>query len=151
MTATTWNFISVGVFDHRNDAEHALLELRRQGISCEQTSLSETTSTETDGPSGPPTFETGAGVGMLAGAAVGGLAGAGLPGLLAGGLAGGLFGAVIDLGIPEADARFYQDDVDAGRTVLVVQSDDAPAVEAVMTRLNAKRVRTLPTVRKLPP
>src|SRR5262249_52080753 len=75
-----------------------------------------------------------AGIGVLVGASLGGLlAGAGaapgavagglLMGLLEGGVVGGALGALIGTGIPEEEAHYYQHELDAGHTIVAVNSD----------------------------
>ena len=90
-------------------------------------------------------IEKGTRPGVVAGGVVGGLAGAAvallIPGLgpaLAGGIlatiggaavgaaTGGLIGTLIEVGIPEEDARRYHDAVHSGRTIVIVQADDNP-------------------------
>ena len=83
--------------------------------------------------------------GVVAGGVVGGLAGAAVallvPGIgpaLAGGIlatiggaavgaaTGGIIGTLIEVGIPEEDARRYNDDIHSGRTIVIVQADNNP-------------------------
>lgn len=129
----------VGTFMDRGIAEAAMEELREMGFGAEVGLAAP--SVPAQGASGPPTWETGAGVGLLTGASVGGLA-AGLPGVVAGGLAGGLIGALIDLGVPETDARFFHDEYQAGRTVVIVRAGERAAEAAeVLRRYGAKEVR----------
>lgn len=142
----------VGVFGNRELAREAAEELRRAGFAPEQMSLAfqeappaapTTEAADTgDRASGPPTVGTGAGIGMLSGAALFGLAAGGPAGLLAGALVGGLLGAFIDLGIPETDARFYGEQVEAGRAVLTVRAGGRAAEAAeILLRCEAEEVR----------
>lgn len=86
--------------------------------------------------------ETGAAAGALTGGTLGAIAGAAVTGLIpgigpvlaagaltgvvggaaAGGTAGGLVGALVGLGISEDDAQTYEDDLAAGRTLVVVEA-----------------------------
>jgi hypothetical protein len=112
---------AVGVFDSRRQADETVSALRAAGFSAAQIGIGARSAEP--GASGPPTWENGAAVGGMTGAALGGLA-AGPPGMAAGALAGLLLGALIDLGIPEQDARWYSDEADAGRVVVTVQAGD---------------------------
>ena len=62
--------------------------------------------------------------GPIAAALAGGLGGAGL-----GAAAGGLIGALIDMGIPEDEAKHYQDQVGSGKTLVVVRTNDDVSAE----------------------
>ena len=96
---------------------------------------------ETKAPEGTA---TGVGTGMAVGAGLGWLAGIGalaIPGLgpliaagpimaamsgaAAGGIVGGLAGALIGMGIPEYEAKHYQDRVKSGYALISVHSDDS--------------------------
>lgn len=90
----------------------------------------------------PSYTEEGAAAGAVTGGAVGALAGAVATGLIpgvgpvlatgilagvlggaaAGAAAGGVFGALIGMGIPEEEARKYEEEFLAGRTLVVVQA-----------------------------
>src|SRR5207302_3125027 len=96
---------AVAVFDTREQARRAVEELRRAGFRDAQIGVgARREGSGEEGASGPPTWETGAGIGAMLGASLGGLA-AGPPGLASGAVVGLLLGALIDLEIPEEDAR----------------------------------------------
>src|SRR5512143_3925385 len=138
----------VGVFEDRRQADEAITELRQAGFREDQIGVA-TRQAEGETP-GATTAEEGsrAGVGaiagVLAGAGLGGLVGLGvLAGVIpvigpviaggtlatilanaAGGAAiGGLVGALAGAGIPEEEARYYQGELEAGRTIVTVQAD----------------------------
>jgi hypothetical protein len=55
-------------------------------------------------------------------AIAGGILTAVLGGAAIGAVAGGLIGALTNMGVPEDEARFYQDELQAGRTLVTVQA-----------------------------
>ncbi|GHO90800.1 hypothetical protein KSF_008480 [Reticulibacter mediterranei] len=57
-------------------------------------------------------------------AIAGGILTAVLGGAAIGAVAGGLIGALTNLGVPEDEAHFYQDELRAGRTLVTVQAKD---------------------------
>lgn len=108
----------------------------------------------------PEGFTTGAMVGGALGALIGGLTLVGslvvpgsqlllfgpavgaLTGLATGAAAGGLIGALVGMGIPEIEAKFYQDAVDKDENILVVVNsrlDDANRIEDLFKRYDARR------------
>jgi hypothetical protein len=112
---------AVGVFTTREQAEAALMELRAAGFADEDIGTSIEPASNT--AQGEPTWRNGAAIGGMSGAAAGGLA-AGPAGMLAGGLTGLLVGVLIDLGIPEQDARWYSEEAGAGRVIVTVRAGD---------------------------
>jgi hypothetical protein len=130
----------VGVFVDRAQAEQAIQALERAGFTDQQIGFirpGEQTSRETKIDTGT---RVAAGVGS--GGVVGGIVGAAvallIPGLgpaIAGGIlaatlgatigavAGGLIGALTNLGVDEEDARYYQSELQAGRTLVIVNAD----------------------------
>lgn len=147
-TTTEQRSTVVGVFEDRRQADTAIRELHQAGFREDQIGVAgrhaegempEATTAE------PGThWETGAAAGALAGAGVGGLVGLGiLAGVIpaigpviaggtlaailanvAGGAAlGGLVGALVGAGIPEEEARYYQSELEAGRTLVTVKAD----------------------------
>ncbi|MCX6023210.1 MAG: hypothetical protein NTZ05_16090 [Chloroflexi bacterium] len=141
---------TVGVFRERINAERAVEELQLAGFHHDQIGFT-VYSDRGDQMTPPPPHAAheghdegpGAAGGMLTGAITGGLAAAAvaltIPGFgpaLAGGLlattltgaaigaaAGGITGALVDLGVDEDDARFYDEEFRAGHTVVTVRSD----------------------------
>lgn len=96
---------AVGLFDSREQANAAIADLRAAGFADSQIGNgARRTEAGAAEAQGPPTWESGAALGGMSGAALGGLT-AGPVGMLGVGLAGLLLGALIDLEIPETDAR----------------------------------------------
>jgi hypothetical protein len=120
----------IGMFRHRRQAERAVVELRGAGFP--------------DSRMGLVTPHTGEGVSVAEGATVGTLAGlavaagivAAIGPVLTGGLlfglavggttgaaVGGIVGALVGLDVPEGDARYYEGEVQAGHSLVVVGVD----------------------------
>ena len=134
----------VGVFDERDLAERAVDDLHQAGFQDDQIGfVFRPGESSHEIPSEVPDDSAKGGVaGAIAGAGVGGFLGAAasllLPGfgpILAGGIlatilggvavgaaTGGIIGALVDLGIPEDEARFYEDELNAGNIILSVKS-----------------------------
>lgn len=161
---------AVGLFDRQEDLERVLNELKAGGFAPEQVSLvakDRNTTREVVETTGMGGGE-GAGVGAVAGGITGGLLGwlvgigalaipgigpivaAGalattLGGAAIGAAAGGLIGALVDLGIPEEEATFYNESVGRGGMLLTVHANsDAQLYDAneVMRRNGGTEVRT---------
>lgn len=134
-------------FKARGDAEHAVSRLIDAGFYQEDISLLVTDSSRganfaiKEGDKSQSYEATGAEAGGAFGAiaallisasiipsgglslvAIGPIA-ATFAGLGAGGLAGGLIGALVGAGVPEHEAKVYEDDVKAGRILLAVSVD----------------------------
>lgn len=78
------------------------------------------------------------GIGWVAGPVIAALAGAG-----AGAITGGLVGAMIGLGIPESNARAYEDALREGGVVIGVMprsADDAEAIPKEFENLNGENI-----------
>jgi len=133
----------VGVFQDRSRAEEALRALRQAGFSESQISLVRKGSKEEVHSEGSKTAE-GAATGLVAGAGVGALVSLGMsfgiipvigPILAVGPLAAaflsaaggaavaGIVGALVGMGIPEDEAKFYENEVGSGRTLVIVKAD----------------------------
>jgi len=137
----------VGIFDRREDAEHAIDELHRIGFREDQIGFAwrdgdardvDATHVDTGSHAGE-----GAVGGMLAGAGIGGLVAAAasmlIPGfgpILAGGIlatvlggaavgaaAGGILGALVGMGVPEEEAHYYETEFNDGRILVTVKAD----------------------------
>src|SRR5512144_222799 len=138
----------VGVLEDRRKADAAINELRQAGFREDQIGVAtrraegetlEATTGEEGSRAG-----TGAITGALAGAGLGGLVGLGImagvipvigPVIAGGTLAvilanaaggaaiGGLLGALTGAGVPEEEARYYQGEFEAGRTLVTVTAD----------------------------
>ena len=155
----------VGVFGDRADAERAVDELQRSGFRDEQIGFARRDDRKHEPEGGtamPRGKEAEAGEGMttgaLTGSVVGGLLGAAVAGLipgigpvLAGGIlasalggaavgaaAGGLLGVLTNLGVPEEEGRYYEQEFQAGRTIVTVKADDRhQEAEAILRRFGA--------------
>lgn len=126
----------VGLFESRDRAEAALRALRAAGFSEQSLGLA-----MRDDDSHAPTAE-GSAAGALSGGVIGGLMGLlgsllvpGLGPIVIGGVlastltgagvgaaAGGLVGALISLGVPEADARHFDEGVRGGSILITVRA-----------------------------
>lgn len=156
-----------GLFASRSAAENASEELIRSGFAPDDISLlmSETTQGRefavkhaTKAPEGAA---TGATIGGVIGAIAGGLAAVGtlavpglalvaagpvvaaLTGLGAGAAAGGLTGALVGLGIPEHEAKFYDEELRQGGILLGVytHNDRAKLARDILNASGAEKVK----------
>jgi hypothetical protein len=138
---------AVGVFNRRQDAERAVDELYRAGFTDQQIGIAARDSegrTEMQSSSGKDSGgEEGGIAGMLTGAGIGGVLGAAAVGLIpgigpviaagalagilggaaAGAATGGLVGWMADQGVPEEEARHYESEFKAGRTLVTIQAE----------------------------
>jgi hypothetical protein len=159
----------VGVFDSGSNAEMALNDLRDAGFSPDQVSIVARDTREAGeiaertGAEGAAGAGTGAVLGGITGGIVGWLIGIGalaLPGIgpvvaagalattlggaAVGAAAGGLVGALVDLGIPEEEARGYEESVRQGRmlvTVTAATDDQAREARRIFDRHSGTDVR----------
>ncbi len=139
----------VGVFHDGKDAEYAINELKRDGFRDDQIGIAARDSDHKEGAirsaGEKDTGDVGGGAatGALTGGVVGGVLGAlaaglipGIGPVLAGGMlagvlggaavgaaAGGLIGALTGMGVPEEDARYYDEEFKGGRTIVTVKAD----------------------------
>ena len=67
-----------------------------------------------------------------------------MTGLGAGAAAGGLTGALVGLGIPEHEARFYQEEIRKGRILVGVhaQADRKAKAKTILDAAGAEKVTT---------
>jgi hypothetical protein len=157
MATATVHSTTVGVFTTRDAADRAVADLKRAGYRDDQIGVvardASGKTVKTDG-AGDNAGE-GAAIGAAAGAgalalgslavsfgvipvigpilAVGPLAAA-LISAGAGAAAGGVAGALIGWGIPEADAKYYEGEVQAGRYLVTVDRGDQYDARGVFTR-----------------
>jgi len=149
----------VGFFDTYPEANRAQEELVRNGIRREDiniiTNKERYSEVKHEGASGTA-------VGASTGAVVGGAAGlvaamipgvgpvlaagpliSGLVGAGAGAVAGGMMGALVDAGVPEEDAKLYEEGIRRGGTVLMVRADNniAPQAAKIMNQAGAIDIR----------
>ena len=137
----------VGVFDERNDAELAARDLREKGFKDDQIGYAwkdDAGKTHTEGNKAGEMAASGAGTGVVLGGIIGAGAALLIPGIgpivsggllasalagaatgaVAGGVAGGVSGALVGLGIPEDEAKYYDQQFREGRTLMTVRADD---------------------------
>lgn len=137
----------VGVFEDRSDAEFAARDLREKGFTDDQIGYAwrdDEGKTHTEGSKAGTMAASGAGTGVVLGGLIGAGAALLIPGIgpvvsggllataLAGGatgavtgaIAGGIAGALVGLGIPENEAKYYDQQVRDGRTLMTVRADD---------------------------
>jgi hypothetical protein len=138
--------VVVGVFRDRRAAQQAVDELRLVGFREDQIGVAAREGTQvsqTDTAATGSRWEEGAVTGVATGAGIGALWAVGiaahvlpplgpviLGGLLAsvaastagGATIGGLIGALVGLGVPEEEARYYESQFHAGRTLVTVRA-----------------------------
>jgi hypothetical protein len=144
----------VGVFEDRRHADEAVNEILRAGFRDDQIGVARRHDKfKADAVSAEPASHAGTGAvtGAVTGLGLGALAGLGVvsgvipvigPAIAAGTLGvifsnaaagagiAGLAGALIGSGLPQEEARYYQSEFEAGRTVVTVHTD-ARQAEAV--------------------
>ncbi len=167
--AMTQGSIAVGVFTDDAAARRAIDELKRAGFSDEEIGfLARTRSagTNDDVIGDAATGAAGGGVlgGLLGAAAAllipgvgpalaGGILAATIGGAALGAAAGGIIASLTSMGVLENDARFYQKELEAGRTIVTVKAPSgyADALE-IMRRNGATTARDQPaTYNATPP
>ena len=158
----------VGLFDNFSEAEAVVRDLERAGydrndisLVANETSRGSARTTTTTTRSGDGGAAEGAGTGAVIGGVTGGVAGliaslaglaipgigpvlaagplvAALTGAGVGAVAGGLIGALPSAGVPEEHARYYEEGVRRGGTLVTVAASDADADEVmdIMNRHN---------------
>lgn len=137
----------VGVFDDRDDAELAARDLREQGFSDDDIGYAwrdEEGKTRTEGNKAGKMAASGAGTGVVLGGIIGAAAAALIPGIgpvvsggllasaiaggatgaVVGGVSGGIAGALVGLGVPEDEAKYYDERVRDGGTLMTVRARD---------------------------
>lgn len=158
------------VFDTRFESESALRKLDQAGFTKDQVTMLVTE--ETRGKHFGIKESNKAEEGATTGAAVGGLVGAlylalasagtllipglnlvvsgaligGLVGLGAGAATGGLIGSLVGLGIPEHEAKLYEDAVRKGAILIAVEARDdfsANKVKEILKNSNAQSVKPI--------
>ena len=143
------NRVVVGVFQDRTTAERAVQQLKNAGFRDDQigfvardqgagqgtTATGETAETGTTGERAAAGAVGGGILGGIIGAAAallipgigpvvaGGILATTLAGAAVGAAAGGLLGALTKMGVPEEEARYYESEFQAGRTIVTVQPD----------------------------
>lgn len=163
----------VGVFSKREQAEEAVRALKREGFDEKEISIAAKDDEGGEGrESGEGSQGFGFEVGNMAnedvadgatwGGAIGGAAGllasAGalaIPGIgpilaagplaatLSGAVAGGVAGGLLDMGIPEAEGRRYEEELKAGKAICLVKADEdeAQRIESILQEQGADEVK----------
>lgn len=154
---------AVGVFASRQNADAAIDDLYEAGFTSSEIGVvtrdSEGRAVKTSKDDAEDAGEGGL-VGAIAGAGIGGLIGLGVisnaipvigPALFGGTLAGilasnaaggaavaGIIGALVGWGVPEEDAKYYQGEIAAGRTIVTVTgADRCDEARAILRRHGA--------------
>jgi uncharacterized membrane protein len=151
----------IGLFDDSATARRAVETLRDGPLPLDDISLIAQNSdgTITSGDTGDVSAGEGATVGAVWGGLVGlaallipgvgpfiafGALGAALTGVVTGAVVGGITAALIDFsGIPEDEARSYEQQLRAGKTLVAVKArdEDAPEVRRILDEIGASSVR----------
>jgi len=144
--ATAKRSTVVGVFQERTRAEKAVTELHKAGFGREQLGLAVRHGSQAQPAPGAPTGKSPEveAIGTVAGGVTGTIAGGVLGTLLSGAVAvaipglgpilaaglmaiivttGAVTGALVGMGLAEEEARSYESDLQAGRTLVVVKAD----------------------------
>jgi len=158
------------VFDTRFASEAALRKLDQAGFTKDQVTMLITEETRgkhfgiDEGSKSDQAAGVGAAIGGLAGALYLGLASAGtllipglnlivsgalvgaLAGLGVGGVAGGLIGSLVGLGIPEHEAKLYEDAIRKGAILIAVNAatdQDADRIKEILKSVNAQSIKPI--------
>jgi hypothetical protein len=161
MTTTTTLGTVVGVFSTQQQAQLAVNALRRAGYADTEigvVSPESSSSTGTVRKDGDTKADEGAVTGVAAGAGLGALWGLGIlagivPGIgpaiaggtlaallssaAAGAAVAGVTGALVGLGIPDKDAKYYEGEYRSGRTIVTVHGPRAAAARAILDQNGA--------------
>jgi len=151
----------IGIFDDPTAARRALETLRDSSLPLDDISIiaQNPDGKITTGESGDVSAGEGATVGAVWGGLVGlaallipgvgpfiafGALGAALTGVVTGAVIGGITAALIDFsGIPEDEARGYEEQIRAGKTLVAVKArdEDTSAVRRILDEVGANSVR----------
>ena len=153
----------IGVFDEQSQAEKAVNEIKRQGISDGEISIAAKKDSiaqeRGDNNYLDQDLTTGAGIGGSLGGVAGLMTGVGalaIPGIgpllaagpiaagLTGAAAGGLAGGLVDMGIPEDRGDYYENQVKEGAILAMVESDQdkIDPIASLMREQGARDVET---------
>jgi len=165
--ATTTDVTIGGIFDTRSQAIRAVEQLRQArfsdaqigiaGRDAETGKLRKERADETEAEEGGTIGAVvGAGTGALVGLGVlsgvipvigpaiaGGTLGIILSNAAAGAAIAGITGALIGMGIPEADAEYYEEELKAGRTLVTVHPENRGAEALRILEANGGRTKLL--------
>ncbi len=155
--------VAVGVFTDRVQAQRAIDALRRAGFSDDEVGFLTRAEVADTGEQVAGDAASGAVGGGLIGGVLGAAAALLIPGfgpVLAGGIlaavlggaaigaaAGGLIASLVGMGISEADARFYQQELEAGRTIVTVKTESGyDEAVAILRQYGAYDATTRPGI-----
>lgn len=148
----------IAYFEEKNQAEEAIQEIRNSGFENNEISILGNEENQDENKRGNQILADGA----IAGGAYGGIAGFALTagaflvpgvgpilavgplgGILAGALTGGVAGALIDYGIPEEQSKHYEEKLQEGNIITVLQADEEQIEEAaeILRNHGAKDVK----------
>jgi len=153
------NRVAVGVFADRAQAETAVQKLRAAGVPDDHIGMlvrdDEGRTEELPALENPDSVQNGAKAGLVAGGVIGGVLGTSLSFIIPGGavvmgsilattLGGAAFGAaagslialLVQHGVPEEEARYYDSEFQSGRTIVIVQADEHPQTTFAILRQN---------------
>ncbi len=164
----TQDVIAVGVFSDIHQARQAIDDLKHAGFDDEEIGfLSRVTETDTgndvEGSAATGAISGGVVGGILGAAAallipgfgpaiIGGILAATVGGVAIGATAGGILGALTSLGVSENEAKFYQRELEAGRTIVTVKSADGAAqATAILRNRGAYNASTQEAIFNAPP
>lgn len=132
--------VVVGVFANQTQAQQAIAELRRAGFSDDEIGFLTRATTAGSSDDERADVTTGAASGGVIGGVLGAAASLLIPGFgpaIAGGIliatlggvvlgaaAGSIYTALVSLGVPEKEAQFYQQELEAGHVVVTVKASN---------------------------
>lgn len=160
--------VVVGVFAEPRQAQHAIDELRRAGFGNDEIGYLTRATTTEPGNEAAGKVATDAVDGGVIGGVLGAAAAFLIPGFgpaIAGGilvaifggaaigaLTGGLIGSLTSMGVQEQDARFYQTQLEEGRTIVTVKTPSGyDEAMAILTRNGAYNATTESALINPPP
>lgn len=152
--AMTQSSVVIGVFADETQARHAIDELQRAGYTDDEVGY--LTRATTDDTATQHDMRNNAAPGAIGGSVLGGVLGAAasllipgfgpaiaggvlaatLGGMFIGASAGGLIGMLTGMGFSQDEGHFYQHELEAGRTIVTVKSEDGAADALNILRSN---------------
>lgn len=161
--------VLVGIFETENEAIHVINQLKEAGYQEDEITvlakdkemmdyIEETTGADIETQRGGGKAGTGATIGAVLGGVAAALPALGLlvipgvgpflaagpiavilGGVIAGGVAGGLIGALVKLGVNEEDARIFENDIEQGKILVLVEKWEnlSEAVQNIFTQSNS--------------
>lgn len=153
------NRVAVGVFADRAQAELAVQKLRAAGVPDDHIGMlvrdDQGRTEELPALENPDSVQNGAKAGLVAGGVLGGVLGTSLSFIIPGGAAimgsilattlggaafgaaaGGMIALLVQHGVPEEEARYYDSEFQSGRTIVIVQADEYPQTTFAILKQN---------------